>query len=71
MFVHEQKPAAVLVEQLRKHRMMVRVSPRFGTRLDEKLSALGELVRASVHYYNTEEEMEQFCSVLTELVRQP
>ena len=35
-----------------------------GTRLDMSERQLQHLVRASVHYYNTEEEIEWFCQVL-------
>ena len=44
------------------------MSPRFGTRLDKKLSALDDLVRASVHYYNTDDEVDRFCDTLASLV---
>ncbi len=68
LFVHDMVPATRLVDQLAAHNVVARMSPRFGTRLDEKLSALDDLVRASVHYYNTEDEVDRFCDVLAELV---
>ena len=68
IFIYDMVPAARLVSQLAAHNVAARVSPRFGTRLDERLSALDELVRASVHYYNTEDEIDHFCDVLATLV---
>jgi cysteine desulfurase/selenocysteine lyase len=69
IFIHDRIPSADLASQVAARNIVVRVSPRFGTRHDEKLSGLGELLRASVHYYNTEEEIERFCGVLAELVK--
>ena len=68
IFIHETVPAEELERRLAERGINVRVSPRFGTRLDKRLSALDDLVRASVHYYNTEDEIERFCAVLAELV---
>jgi len=34
------------------------------TRLDMEARGMTDLIRASVHYYNTHEEIEQFCSAL-------
>jgi selenocysteine lyase/cysteine desulfurase len=68
IFIHDQLPATHLVSQLAEKKIVVRMSPRFGTRLDRKISALDDLVRASVHYYNTEEEIDQFCDTLAHLV---
>ena len=36
-----------------------------GTWLDMEDRQLGEMLRASVHYYNTEEEIDAFCEALT------
>jgi selenocysteine lyase/cysteine desulfurase len=69
MFIHDRLPSSPLVRQLAERQITARVSPRFATRLDARLSALDELVRASVHYFNTEEEVERFCAVVAELVR--
>jgi selenocysteine lyase/cysteine desulfurase len=69
IFIHDRIASADLATQFAQRDIAVRISPRFGTRLDKKLSALGELLRASVHYYNTEDEIERFCTVLAELVK--
>jgi cysteine desulfurase/selenocysteine lyase len=43
----------------------VSVSRISSTRLDMEARDLPDLVRASVHYYNTDEEIERFCTLLT------
>jgi cysteine desulfurase/selenocysteine lyase len=40
----------------------------YGTRLDMDARNLTEMVRASVHYYNSEEEIERFCTILAALL---
>lgn len=49
---------------LAKARINVSVSRLPSTRLDMEARGLSNLVRASVHYYNTEEEIERFCTTL-------
>jgi selenocysteine lyase/cysteine desulfurase len=50
--------------ELAKHCVNVSVSIPEYTRLDLSERKLEHLVRASVHYYNSEEEIEQFCNFL-------
>ena len=50
--------------RLAKRRINVSVSRVSSTRLDMEARGLSDLVRASVHYYNTEEEIARFCSAL-------
>ncbi len=52
---------------LAEHGINVSVSTAFGTRLDMEVRGLTGLVRASVHYYNTEEEVERCCAALAAL----
>jgi cysteine desulfurase / selenocysteine lyase len=49
---------------LAKRRINVSVSRLSSTRLDMEARGLPDLVRASVHYYNTEEEIARFCTAL-------
>lgn len=51
-----------------KPRINVNVSAAASTRLDMEARGLTSVVRASVHYYNSEEEVERFCKVLTSMI---
>lgn len=53
---------------LAQQKINVSVSSEQGTRVDMKARGFASLVRASVHYYNSEEEVEQFCSTLASLL---
>jgi cysteine desulfurase / selenocysteine lyase len=46
----------------------VHVSTAGDTRLDFEARALPSMIRASVHYFNTEEEVARFCQLVAELV---
>jgi len=43
-------------------------SPRRYTRLDMERRGLADLIRAGVHYYNTEQEVERFIAALREII---
>jgi cysteine desulfurase/selenocysteine lyase len=51
--------------QLAEQRINVSVSQAASTRIDMDQRGLASVVRASVHYYNTEEEVSRFCETLT------
>jgi selenocysteine lyase/cysteine desulfurase len=55
---------ALLQEALAEHRINVTHSTTASTRLDMEQRGLTGVVRASVHYYNSDEEIERFCDVL-------
>jgi cysteine desulfurase / selenocysteine lyase len=61
-------PAATLREDLADAKINVTTSSLFSTRYDMMARGLDMLVRASVHYYNTEDEIDRFCEVVRERV---
>jgi selenocysteine lyase/cysteine desulfurase len=61
------REAEEIQQRLAKARINVSMSRIPSTRLDMEARALPDLVRASVHYYNTEEEIERFCTVLASI----
>ncbi len=68
-FSSEDQPAEALQQMLRARQINVSVSPRSSTRLDAEARALPDLVRASVHYYNTEAEIDRFTDAVANLLR--
>jgi cysteine desulfurase / selenocysteine lyase len=58
-------------EQIQRHlaaeRINVSVSDPSSTRLDMEARRIDGLVRASVHYFNTAEEVKRFCAILHSL----
>lgn len=67
-FTVEDKDPAEIQRQLSQHAINVSVSEQSSTLLDMEARGLTTLVRASVHYYNTEKEVERFCATLTKLL---
>jgi cysteine desulfurase / selenocysteine lyase len=63
-FTCEGHAAAEVMQLLKEQGIAVRVSERSSTRIDMERRGLEELVRASVHYYNTEEEIERLCEAI-------
>ncbi len=59
------KGAEEVQQLLASARINVSVSRLSSTRLDMEARGLPDLVRASVHYYNTEQEIERFCTELS------
>lgn len=59
---------SVLAKRLREKNMNVSVSLSEYARIDLEERGLPSLVRASVHYYNTEEEVERFCEEVEKLI---
>lgn len=67
-FTFEGKDPAEIKEILARQLINVTVSERRSTLLDMDERGLISLVRASVHYYNSEEEVERFCQALERLI---
>jgi cysteine desulfurase / selenocysteine lyase len=67
-FTAEGKPARDIVAALRQQRINSHPSGPGSTLLDARARRLPDLVRASVHYYNTEEEVARFAAAVAALV---
>jgi len=63
-FTCEGDAAGEVMKGLKEKGIAVRVSDRSSTLIDMERRGLEELVRASVHYYNTEEEIERLCEAV-------
>ena len=63
-FTHERHSAAAIVANMREQNINVRVTPIGSTRIDMEQRGLTAMVRASVHYYNTEEEIARFVEAV-------
>lgn len=60
--------AAAIKERLHARSINVSVSTPRSTLLDAEARGLPDLVRASVHYYNTEDEIDHLCTALADIV---
>ena len=67
-FAVDGKEHTALKQTLRDQRINVSVSTQFSSRLDLKGRGLKDVMRASVHVYNTEEELDRFVAALRPLV---
>lgn len=67
-FTFEGRDPAAIKQMLAQQRINVTVSDRNSTLLDMDSRGLSSLVRASVHYYNSEEEVEHFCQAIEMLI---
>jgi selenocysteine lyase/cysteine desulfurase len=54
--------------KLAEQKINVSVTTRSSTLLDMEARKLTSMVRASVHYYNSEEEVERFCAAIAKMV---
>ena len=54
-----------LKKRLSRERINVTASPRSSTLLDSRARGLPDLVRASVHYYNTDEELDRLVETVS------
>jgi selenocysteine lyase/cysteine desulfurase len=68
-FTVEGRRPEALRQALRDRQINVTTSTVFSTRLDMESRRLTELVRASLHYYNSEAEIDRFCTTLAELLQ--
>jgi selenocysteine lyase/cysteine desulfurase len=67
-FTTETVSAPALLRALDAAKINAKTSSIFSTRYDMTARGLDMLLRASVHYYNTEDEIARFCEVVRERV---
>ncbi len=64
-FTSDQETSLSIHQRMRRRGINISVSPTNYARLDLTRRGLPDLVRASVHYFNTESEVDRFCRCLT------
>lgn len=64
-FIRSGEDALALNKRLRALGINTSVSPQEYTRFDMEERRLPALLRASVHYYNSDAEIERFCAAIT------
>ena len=69
-FMAEQKSPATIKQRLREHRIHTSTSSGSGSLISFEQRGLTELVRASVHYYNTKTEIDFFIDTLQKILRE-
>lgn len=69
-FTVKDYPANEIKKKLHSKRINVSTSSTESTRLDMEERNLTEVVRASVHYYNTQKEIDQFITTLSTILDQ-
>ncbi len=67
-FSHERASATEIKAGLAAREINVTTSPNEYARIDSEERDLPEIVRASVHYYNTDEEIERFCGAVMSII---
>ena len=70
-FTAEQMPAEALQGALARRRINTSLTTTSSTLLDMSERSLPAMVRASVHYYNSEEELERFAAAVARLACAP
>ncbi len=67
-FTSDRKAATQIQQELKEQNINTSVAVKSGTLLNMKKRGLDQMVRASVHYYNTMEETDQFINALTKIL---
>ncbi len=67
-FTTEREAPGDLVARLRRQRINISSTPRTYAQLDLGERGLEAVARASVHYFNTDDEIDRFCSAVAEQV---
>jgi cysteine desulfurase / selenocysteine lyase len=68
-FTADGKEPEEIQRELSAERINVWTSPLRFTRLEMSRRGLESVVRASVHYYNSEQEVDRFCEVLARMLK--
>ena len=63
-FFKQDEEATALAQRLKRSQINIPVTTPASARLDSRFAAQQDFARASLHYYNSEAEIERFCSVV-------